>query len=233
MSVAIIYGLGPDARGLTISRRGPTLGQRHPPAAECGPTDSGRLRVYADKLVTDSRHPLEKLPLYLFRSSINRPAASTWLRSRMTRARPDGRRWEGERLYFFTRGGPRRPVGSAVCRLLTENASRHYEESPESGPTSRPEGTGNPCRMAAAAVASATARGVSATSAEARRRFSRSPRIDSVPVAPRVYGTTSAGITSEEVGPLCSGGDIHNAQVQPMHSRSVSRVKRAVCRFVR
>lgn len=103
-------------------------------------------------------------------------------------------------VCFFTHDGPYRPFGSAVCRRLTENASRHYEESPESGPTdNRPEGTNNPCPTVAGLVASATAWSLRDVYA-----VSRSPGIDSVPVVPRVYGTTSAGITSEEVGPLCS-----------------------------
>lgn len=87
---------------------GPTPGQRHPPVAECGSTDRGCLRVYTDKLVTDSHHPLEKLPLslYLSRSSINRSAVLTWpVESRMTRARD----WiaDGKSAIFFTHSDPR------------------------------------------------------------------------------------------------------------------------------
>jgi len=48
-------------------------------------------------------------------------------------------------------------------------------------------------------------------SAKAHRRFRG--RRASIPVAPRVYGTTSVGITSKEVSPLCSSGGIHRAQV--------------------
>lgn len=125
--------------GLTISRRGPPRVSGTLPVAECSPIDRGRLRVYADKLVTDSSSSIrEKLPLFLciyFAAKLidqlsqhNRLNREWLVRDRMADR-------ERAYIYFYTHGGPRRPVSSAVYRRLTENASRQYEESPESGPT--------------------------------------------------------------------------------------------------
>lgn len=48
----------------------------------------------------------------------------------MARALPEDR----ESAYFLGASGPNRPASSAVYRRLTENASRHHEES---GPTDK------------------------------------------------------------------------------------------------
>lgn len=103
-----------------------------------------------------------------------------------------------ESAYFLRTGGPNRPASSAVYRRLTENASRHYEES---GPTDKQlEGTDNPCRMAAARFGSARSicswirLGVSGMSAESTSRFRG--RRASIQFRSRraVYGATSVEI---------------------------------------
>lgn len=114
---------------------------------------------------------------------------------------------------IFTSGDPHRPACSAVWRRLTENASRDHEKNPE-----------RPCRQAVRRdpqSVSNSNRGstehlrpprVSRMSAEAPLCFRG--RLGSIRFRScRVYGRTSAGITSEEVSPLCSNGGLHNVQV--------------------
>lgn len=193
-------------RGLTISRRGPPWVSGTLPSRNAA-RQIADLRLYADKLVTDSHHSLEILPssLFLFFCTlygwINPSAISTrpveWkVGSRMARALSEGRESAYFFFFFLRTGGPNRPVSSAVCRRLTENASRHHEES---GPTDkRPEGTDNPCRIAASARLGSAQFGQhlrsgleSSGSLRKHAAVLRSPSIDSVPVASRVYGETS------------------------------------------
>jgi len=125
----------------------------------------------------------------------------------------------GERASVFMRGG--RPVSTAVCHRLTENASWDYDEARRTAlPTS--EGTNNPCRIAA---------GLAASAAESPR-YLRRPTVVSNSGSIRfrsrraVYGATSARITSEEVGSLCCAGGLQRMQVHLCAPVPVSRISR-------
>jgi len=113
-----------------------------------------------------------------------------------------------------------RPVSTAVCHRLTENASWDYDEARRAALPTDSEGTNNPCRIAARLAASA---------AESPRCLWR-PTVVSSSGSIRfrsrraVYGATSARITSEEVGSLCFAGGLQRMQVHLCAPVPVSRI---------
>lgn len=231
------YLLDPVLRctGLTISRRGPPWVSGTLPSRNAA-------RQIADVYVFI---PINSLPILIIHQrnflflSIYLAARlidqlSQHNRSRMTRARPDGSLYRESALYFFTRGGSRRPVSSAVCRQLTENASRHYEESSESGPTDQRAPKGPTIRI------------------EQQPRLG-SQHLRPLVESPRCLQSGGFEVAEHRFSSGCAARLQHNFRGDyvggsqpfvlrrrhtqragaPMHSRSVSRVKRAAWWFVR